>query len=159
MAAAPQPSVATVPESHRTDLLLGEKLQLYPDQEEPSSALSASDRGDDGGNDDPPTPISKPKWYRRLNPLRLQKVPPVPTERRVSREYGASFLSIITFQWVAPLMHVSVPTSQFTESEQGVTAGPSAGMSIPTKSLTMPRLVIYELWNCKIYGKSIPIVQ
>lgn len=48
----------------------------------------------------------KRKWYRNLNPLRLQKIPPVPSERTVSKEYGASFLSIATFQWMSPLMKV-----------------------------------------------------
>ncbi|KAI3098250.1 hypothetical protein CBS147333_9109 [Penicillium roqueforti] len=51
-------------------------------------------------------PTPKKKWYRRLNPLRLQKTPPVPTERSVSREHGASFFSIISFQWMSPLMKV-----------------------------------------------------
>ncbi|KAL3493893.1 P-loop containing nucleoside triphosphate hydrolase protein [Aspergillus germanicus] len=48
------------------------------------------------------------KWYRRwnLNPLRLQKIPPVPSERSVSREHGASFLSLAYFQWMSPLMKV-----------------------------------------------------
>lgn len=45
-------------------------------------------------------------WYRKLNPLRWGGVPPVPTEKIVSREYGASFLSKLTFQWMAPLMTV-----------------------------------------------------
>jgi ABC-type multidrug transport system fused ATPase/permease subunit len=49
----------------------------------------------------------KPKWYRRLNPIRLQKIPPVPSERGVSPEYGANFFSLLSFQWMAPLMHVS----------------------------------------------------
>ncbi|QKX53596.1 uncharacterized protein TRUGW13939_00675 [Talaromyces rugulosus] len=47
----------------------------------------------------------KPKWYRRLNPIRLQKIPPVPSERGVSPEYGANFFSLLSFQWMAPLMH------------------------------------------------------
>ncbi|CAG8204861.1 unnamed protein product [Penicillium nalgiovense] len=51
-------------------------------------------------------PMQKKKWYRRLNPLRLQKIPPVPTERSVSHEHGASFFSIISFQWMSPLMKV-----------------------------------------------------
>ncbi|KAL4783811.1 P-loop containing nucleoside triphosphate hydrolase protein [Aspergillus varians] len=48
------------------------------------------------------------KWYHRLslNPLRLQKVPPMPDERSVSHEHGASFLSLATFQWMSPLMKV-----------------------------------------------------
>lgn len=47
------------------------------------------------------------KWYQRLNPLRLRKVPPVPEERSVSPEYGAGILSVILFQWMSPLMNVS----------------------------------------------------
>ena len=48
------------------------------------------------------------KWYRNLNPLRWGRTPPVPTERSISREYGASIFSIITFQWMAPMMDVSL---------------------------------------------------
>ena len=43
-------------------------------------------------------------WYKRLNPLKKSIKPPIPKERSVSREYGASFLSHLTFQWMAPLM-------------------------------------------------------
>lgn len=50
-------------------------------------------------------PGQKP-WYKKLNPLKHGKAIPVPTERTVSREYGASLLSILTFQWMAPLMKV-----------------------------------------------------
>ncbi|KAL8745735.1 MAG: hypothetical protein Q9190_002174 [Brigantiaea leucoxantha] len=45
-------------------------------------------------------------WYRSLNPLKRRTLPPVPKERIVSREYGASFFSKATFQWMAPVMHV-----------------------------------------------------
>ena len=45
-------------------------------------------------------------WSDHLNPLKRRKLPPVPKERIVSREYGASFLSLLTFQWMAPLMSV-----------------------------------------------------
>lgn len=48
----------------------------------------------------------KKPWYKNLNPLKRGKAPPVPAERTVSKEYGASFLSILTFQWMAPLMKV-----------------------------------------------------
>ncbi|KAL4933213.1 ATP-binding cassette transporter YOR1 [Aspergillus undulatus] len=48
----------------------------------------------------------KHKKHRSLNPLRLQKIPPVPVGRAVSREHGASFVSLATFQWMAPLMKV-----------------------------------------------------
>ncbi|MCJ1386173.1 hypothetical protein MMC17_009299 [Xylographa soralifera] len=46
----------------------------------------------------------KKPWYERLNPLKKSIKPPVPNERAVSREYGAPFLSLLTFQWMAPLM-------------------------------------------------------
>ena len=50
--------------------------------------------------------LSKEKkpWYKRLNPLKSSTAPPVPKERKVSREYGASFFSLLSFQWMAPLM-------------------------------------------------------
>ena len=50
-------------------------------------------------------PQMKKPWYKRLNPLKSSTKPPVPKERRVSREYGAPFLSLLTFQWMAPLMN------------------------------------------------------
>lgn len=49
---------------------------------------------------------TKKPWYKRLNPLKSQKKIPVPKERVVSREYGASFLSKLTFQWMSPIMKV-----------------------------------------------------
>ena len=51
-----------------------------------------------------PQPKGKKPWYKCLNPLKRSTKPPVPKERSVSREYGASFLSLLTFQWMAPLM-------------------------------------------------------
>lgn len=45
-------------------------------------------------------------WFKSLNPLKNRTKPPVPKERHVSREYGASFWSKLTFQWMAPLMRV-----------------------------------------------------
>ncbi|KPI46100.1 Oligomycin resistance ATP-dependent permease YOR1 [Cyphellophora attinorum] len=48
----------------------------------------------------------KRPWHRRLNPLRRGKVPPIPKERQVSREYNAGFFSLLTFQWIHPLMTV-----------------------------------------------------
>ena len=50
-------------------------------------------------------PQKKKPWYKRLNPLKSSTKPPVPKERRISREYGAPFLSLLTFQWMAPLMN------------------------------------------------------
>ena len=49
-------------------------------------------------------PLEKQPWHYRINPLRRGKPPPVPKERTVSREYNANFLSLLTFQWVNPLM-------------------------------------------------------
>ena len=57
------------------------------------------------GLDLEPAKTKKP-WYKRLNPLQSSKKPPVPKERIVSREYGASFFSMLTFQWMAPIMRV-----------------------------------------------------
>lgn len=51
----------------------------------------------------PQTRAKKP-WYRRLNPLKWGALPPVPKERIISNEYHASFFSLLTFQWMSPLM-------------------------------------------------------
>ena len=51
-----------------------------------------------------PESSAKKPWYKSLNPLKNRTKPPIPKERIVSREYGASFLSLLTFQWMAPLM-------------------------------------------------------
>lgn len=53
-------------------------------------------------------PPKKP-WYKYYNPLRWGKIPPVPETRQVCREYNAPFLSLVYFQWMAPLMSVSHP--------------------------------------------------
>jgi ATP-binding cassette, subfamily C (CFTR/MRP), member 1 len=45
-------------------------------------------------------------WYDRINPLKRRKAPSVPQERTFSREYGASILSLMTFQWMNPVMTV-----------------------------------------------------
>ncbi|KAI9834847.1 MAG: hypothetical protein M1819_002755 [Sarea resinae] len=69
---------------------------------------SSSESSEDGAYKNPGQreAKSKKKWYRRLNPLKRSKKPPVPEVRTVSREYGASFWSLLTFQWMAPLMSV-----------------------------------------------------
>ena len=66
-----------------------------------TSAVSASDTE---SNTDP----KKKLWYKNLNPLKWGTPPPVPQERAPSREYMAGFLSLMTFQWMAPLMTVSL---------------------------------------------------
>jgi ATP-binding cassette, subfamily C (CFTR/MRP), member 1 len=52
-----------------------------------------------------PPPQSKP-WYKQIDPLKWGKIPPIPAERGESREYRASWLSKLTFHWMAPLMNV-----------------------------------------------------
>jgi hypothetical protein len=54
-------------------------------------------------------PVKKQPWYRKINPLRWGGIPPVPETRKVSREYNAPFLSLVYFQWMAPLMSASLP--------------------------------------------------
>ncbi|SPO00662.1 related to ATP-binding cassette transporter protein YOR1 [Cephalotrichum gorgonifer] len=53
-----------------------------------------------------PPSVKQPekRWYRKLNPLRWGSIPPVPTEKRPSPENTASFLSLLTFSWMGPLM-------------------------------------------------------
>ena len=53
-------------------------------------------------------PAQKQPWHRKFNPLRWGGIPPVPETRKVCREYNAPFLSLVYFQWVAPLMSVSL---------------------------------------------------
>ncbi|KAJ5675972.1 hypothetical protein N7462_008869 [Penicillium macrosclerotiorum] len=92
MSAPPEP----VPQVVVADV---EKLQ--------AAESSGSASGDEAKAPEPDElrPAEK-KWYRRLNPIRWQTPPPVPEERTPSREHGASFLSIISFQWMSPLMKV-----------------------------------------------------
>ena len=52
----------------------------------------------------PEEPYKKQSWYRRLNPLRRGRPPPVPKERIVCREHNANFFSLLIFQWINPLM-------------------------------------------------------
>lgn len=48
--------------------------------------------------------VAKKPWYRQPNPLRWGKIPEIPAEKIVSKEYKAGFLSRATFQWMAPAM-------------------------------------------------------
>ena len=74
---------------------LGEHLSSY------ATTASGTSIASSGGES--VTPKKKP-WYRTPNPLRWGKIPEVPTERAVSREYKASWISRATFQWMAPVM-------------------------------------------------------
>ncbi|OCT54510.1 Oligomycin resistance ATP-dependent permease [Cladophialophora carrionii] len=51
----------------------------------------------------PPVEPERAPWRYRINPLR-RNPPPIPEERAVSREYNAGFFSLLTFQWMNPLM-------------------------------------------------------
>ncbi|KAF4980857.1 hypothetical protein FZEAL_3231 [Fusarium zealandicum] len=51
-----------------------------------------------------PGPPEKKPWHKKLNPLRWGETPPVPDARLPSREYQAGFFSMLTFQWMDPLM-------------------------------------------------------
>ncbi|KAL8714669.1 MAG: hypothetical protein Q9220_001618 [cf. Caloplaca sp. 1 TL-2023] len=53
-----------------------------------------------------PDDHTRKPWYKSLNPLKRRTQPPIPKERIVSREYHAGLLSRLTWQWMAPLMHV-----------------------------------------------------
>ncbi|KAL8723177.1 MAG: hypothetical protein Q9181_007335 [Wetmoreana brouardii] len=54
----------------------------------------------------PAEPPERKPWYRRLNPLKRRIPPPIPKERVVSHEYKAGLFSRLTWQWMAPIMHV-----------------------------------------------------
>lgn len=55
------------------------------------------------------TPASEPRQrttWQKINPLKHKHLPPVPEQRRPSREATAGFFSKLTFQWISPLMSV-----------------------------------------------------
>ncbi|QQK41347.1 ABC transporter, integral membrane type 1 [Penicillium digitatum] len=87
----------STPETLREVVVADDKLQ---------GVTSTSAPDESKASDLDVQPAQKTEWYRRLNPLRLQKIPPVPAERSVSLEYGASFFSVISFEWMSPLMKV-----------------------------------------------------
>lgn len=106
--------------------------------------------GSDGGKT-----LTKRKWYKRLNPLKRSRKPPIPHERTVVPEYKASFWSLLTFQWIGPLMRVSVVASILavllvaTRGERARGVHPAAGKMINAKprettwlSGWVPRLAI-----------------
>lgn len=54
-----------------------------------------------------PSLVKQKPWYKTPNPMKWGSIPPIPTERGVSREATAGWLSLLTFQWMAPVMTVS----------------------------------------------------
>jgi hypothetical protein len=84
----------------RPVVAIGETLTSYATSASGASATTASH-----------VELQKKPWYKNPNPLKWGKVPPVPKERIVSREYNAGFFSRLIFQWMAPVMSVSTPLS------------------------------------------------
>ena len=91
--------------SHDRDRIEKEKRPNLEQAQSYATNTSAVTRSDSHVS----TPYKKKPWYKKLNPLKWGAPPPVPETRKVSREYSASFLSLVYFQWVAPIMHVSHP--------------------------------------------------
>ena len=57
----------------------------------------------------------KSKWSK-LNPLRWGGIPALPATLESSPEHRAGFLSLLTFQWMTPLMTVSDIPSRFVRT-------------------------------------------
>lgn len=72
-----------------------------------SNQTDASDESRDAAKLEAQKPKRRKAWYKRFNLLNKSRKPLHPTERTVSREYGASLWSLLTFRWMSPLMAVS----------------------------------------------------
>lgn len=115
-------------EPHSEDYEDKEAVDLTPHKDDSASILSTSESVKDeedrtalqpaqtyataasaATEPEPQVELKKKAWYKYYNPLRWSGIPPVPEERTVSREYNAPFLSLVYFQWIAPLMSVSLP--------------------------------------------------
>lgn len=73
-----------------------------------TTTISTAESSDDGMGKAAGEATKPPRktWSEKLNPLKYRKIPPVPKERIVSREHGASLWSKLTFQWITPIMTV-----------------------------------------------------
>ena len=69
-----------------------------------TSATTTSDMSVTSADTIQTAPLKVKPWYKRLNPLKRSTKPPFAKERATSREYQAGFFSLLTFQWMAPLM-------------------------------------------------------
>lgn len=109
-----------------------------------TSAFSGTGSHIDGPEKDKP-------WHKKLNPLRWGQAPPVPETRGESREYTASFLSLVYFSWINHIMSVryspTVPPCEKKRRRKGI-------LKI---MLIKCRLVISGLSNKTTSGKSTPI--
>lgn len=84
--------------------------QTKDDSNSSTSALSAVviEESEDGDLKKPVVEKKpKQKWSRRINPLK-KNPPPVPEKRGPSAEASAGWASRLTFQWITPLMSVSL---------------------------------------------------
>ena len=87
------------PESNDSDLQQGKEKEGGEDMHRTMTAMTnASTMSVESQSKE------KKPWYTRLNPLKRSIKRPIPKERAVSMEHRASFLSLLTFQWMAPLM-------------------------------------------------------
>lgn len=69
-----------------------------------ASSLTVESRSPQSKSDKP--------WFKKLNPFKSRRTSPIPKQRTVSREYGASLLSKLIFQWMGPLMKVGFRRSR-----------------------------------------------
>jgi ATP-binding cassette subfamily C (CFTR/MRP) protein 1 len=70
------------------------------------SSLSSRSGSDNDAKPSAKPALPKVPWHHRINPLRSRNIPPVPEKRLASREKGANFFSLLTFQWINQLMTV-----------------------------------------------------
>ncbi|KAI9730944.1 MAG: hypothetical protein M1818_008019 [Claussenomyces sp. TS43310] len=120
---ATDPVAATEATTHEEPVATVEEKGLTAASDSPSRASSSESQVDEGQGEknaeltatksyatsaSAPDSLAGPPqgktWYDRINPGKWGAVTPVPEEKSVSREFGASFLSLLTFQWMAPLM-------------------------------------------------------
>lgn len=104
------------PDDYESSISEGlEKKESLAARRKRTKDTTATDYDDGDDDDDTTAELSRTTtrasvrkaWYRRLNPLKRRHKPPVPQERTVSPESTASWWSLATFQWMAPLMRVS----------------------------------------------------
>jgi len=93
-----EPNSPTSPQAEYSD---NEKRPQIAHTKSYATTNSGMTRSD--SNVTTPPVVNKP-WYKQPNPLRWGGIPPVPEVREVSREYTASFFSLVYFQWIAPIM-------------------------------------------------------
>lgn len=77
-----------------------------PDYGRTSTALSDSTELSEITKEKSKVEEPKRSLWDKLNPLKI-KPPPVPEEREECREYKAGWFSLLTWNWVTPLMTVS----------------------------------------------------